>query len=217
MRRLTATLALMLLPAAAVAHPHIFIDTRLELIFDASGRAEAVRVTWVYDDFFSLLMLEDRGLDPDGDGKLTPEEETALVGFDMAWDADYEGDLYVLLNDQRLTLGRPAEFTAGFDGAQITSTHLRRFDVPVSPDNDPLILQVYDPGYYTAYTIVGQPVLSGNGAGCMAQVYEPDRDAANEQLEAMLRELSAQENIEMDFPAIGAAYADEVRVTCSGV
>jgi ABC-type uncharacterized transport system substrate-binding protein len=217
MRRLTAALALMLCPAGAGAHPHIFIDTQIEVIFDASGRAEAVRVTWIYDDFFSLLMLEDRGLDSDGDGKLTPEEEAALVGFDMAWDADYEGDLYVLLNDERLALGRPDEFTAGFDGAQITSTHLRRFETPVTPGKDPLILQVYDPGYYTAYTIVGQPVLTGNGTGCAAQVYEPDRDAANTQLEAMLRELSAQENIEMDFPAIGAAYADEVRVICPGV
>ena len=216
MRLFQAACALMLLPVPVAAHPHIFIDTRLEVIFGASGTAEAVRVTWVYDDFFSLLMLEDRGLDPDGDGRLTPEEEAALVGFDMAWDADYEGDLYVLLNDDRLALGRPAEFTASFDGAQITSTHLRRFGTPVTPGNDPLILQVYDPGYYTAYTIVGKPVLTGGGSGCVAQIYEPDRDAANAQLEAMLRELSAQKNIEMDFPAIGAAYADEVRVTCPG-
>lgn len=216
MRFLQAALALMLVPATGVAHPHIFIDTRLEIVFDPKGRAEAVRVTWVYDDFFSLLMIEDRGLDANHDGKLTPEEEAALVGFDMAWDDDYEGDLFLLLKEERLALGRPTDFTASYDGAQITSTHLRRLETPVAPGNDPLILQVYDPGYYTAYTIEGQPILTGAHAGCMAQVYEPDRAAANAQLEAMLRELAAEDSIEMDFPAIGAAYADEVRVICPG-
>src|SRR5690606_27076890 len=111
----------------------IFIDTEIEVIFDPEGRAEAVRVSWVYDDFFSLLMIEDRGLDADGDGQLTEAEQTALQGFDMGWDADYEGDLFVLLDDQRLALGRPADFTARYDGAQITSTHLRHFETPVPP------------------------------------------------------------------------------------
>ncbi|MBL4915980.1 DUF1007 family protein [Szabonella alba] len=214
--QMVLVLALSLVPRIGAAHPHIFIDTEIEVIFDAEGRAEAVRVSWIYDDFFSLLMIEDRGLDSDGDGQLTEAEQTALQGFDMAWDADYEGDLFVLLNEQRLALGRPTDFTAHYDGAQITSTHLRRFETAVPPAQAPLILQVYDPGYYTAYTITGQPVLTDPPAGCSAQVYEPDRDAANEQLEAMLKEYSAQQDLEMDFPAVGAAYADEVRVTCPG-
>ena len=28
----------------------------------------AIRVTWTYDDFYTLMIMEERGLDPDGDG-----------------------------------------------------------------------------------------------------------------------------------------------------
>jgi polyphosphate kinase len=200
----------------AAAHPHIFIDTGLEVIFDGEGRATAVRVTWAYDDFYSLMMIEDRQLDSDFDGALTADEEAALAGFDMAWDADYNGDLYVEMAGQALALGRPTDWTARYQGGRITSTHLRQIETPMVPGDDPMIFQVYDSSYYTAYTIEGTPVLTGAAPDCAAQVFEPDRDAADKALEDAMAEFSGQDQLEMQFPAVGAAYADEMRVTCPG-
>jgi polyphosphate kinase len=184
------------------------------LIFDAQGRAAAVRVTWTYDDFYSLLMIEDRKLDADYDGRLTPEEEAKLAGFDMDWDADFEGDLYVLAGEAPVALSRPSDWTASYAEGRITSTHLRRLAAPVPP-GAPLVIQVYDPGYYTAYVIAGQPVLTGAGARCSVQVFEPDRAAADARLMAAIEEMGASGNLEMDFPAVGSAYAEEARVTCA--
>lgn len=209
-----ATLVLTMAAAPAGAHPHIFIDTGLEIVLDAEGRATAVKVAWVYDDFYSLVMIQDLGLDPDADGRLTPEEQAKLSGFDMAWDADYEGDLYVLAGDRPVKLGRPQEWTADYRGDRIISLHTRPLEVPV-PVTEPLVLQVYDPGYYTAYTILGQPRLSGPGAaGCSVQVFEPDLTEADRMLQQMLQEYTADQSLEQDFPAVGAAYAEEARVTC---
>lgn len=199
---------------AAQAHPHIFIDTGLEVIFDDQARATAVRVTWTYDDFYSLLMIEDRKLDADHDGKLTPEEEAALSGFDMNWDADYQGDLFVLAGDFQVPLSRPSDWTASYADGRITSTHLRTFTEPLAP-GAPLVIQVYDPGYYTAYYIAGQPVLTGAGDRCTVQVFEPDREAADARLMAAIEEMGASGDLEMDFPAIGEAYSEEARVTCT--
>lgn len=211
---LAAVVALLAGPAAA--HPHIFIDTGLEVIFDEQGRATAVRVAWVYDDFYSLMMVEDLKLDADHDGTLTPDEAARLAGFDMAWDADYEGDLFVLLGEAAQKLGRPRDWTARYEDGRIISTHLRMLDVPLAVGADPLVLQVYDPGFYTAYTILGTPVLSGPGAGgCAVQVFEPDLTEADKQLQAMLQEYTADQSLEQDFPAVGAAYAEEARVTCA--
>ncbi|MFN3972208.1 MAG: DUF1007 family protein [Gemmobacter sp.] len=208
------TLIAALAAPAARAHPHIFIDTGLEVIFDTQGRATAVRVTWTYDDFYSLLMIEDRKLDADYDGKLTPEEEAQLAGFDMDWDADYNGDLFVLAGDFQVPLSRPSDFTATYVDGRITSTHLRSFTEPLVP-GAPLVIQVYDPGYYTAYFIAGQPVLTGAADTCTVQVYEPDRAAADARLTAAIAEMGASGSLEMDFPAIGSAYAEEARVTCA--
>ncbi|MFN4159933.1 MAG: DUF1007 family protein [Gemmobacter sp.] len=208
------TLIAALAAPAARAHPHIFIDTGLEVIFDTQGRATAVRVTWTYDDFYSLLMIEDRKLDADYDGKLTPEEEAQLAGFDMDWDADYNGDLFVLAGDVAVPLSRPSDFTATYVDGRITSTHQRIFTEPLVP-GAPLVIQVYDPGYYTAYFIAGQPVLTGAADTCTVQVYEPDRAAADARLTAAIAEMGASGNLEMDFPTIGSAYAEEARVTCA--
>lgn len=217
MTRLALLALAALLPAApAAAHPHIFIDTGLEVIFDTQGRAAAVRVAWVYDEFYSLMMLSDRGLDADGDGRLTAEETARLNGFDMQWDPDYQGDLYVLDGSGApVGLGRPRDWTVTVQDGRIISTHLRAFDVPQAVGAAPLVLQVYDPGYYTAYTILGTPVLSGQAQGCSVGVFEPDLTEAEAQLQAMLREYTADVDLEMEFPAVGANFAEEARVTCT--
>ena len=214
MRSYVVALALAAVPSGmASAHPHIFIDAGLDVIFDPAGKAVGVRVTWSYDDFYSLLTLEDRQLDTDGDGVLTAPELARLQGFDMNWDADFAGDLHVLMGEDEIALSRPMEATASYEGGRITSTHLRRFGAPVKVGAEPLILQVYDPGYYTAYEITGRITLTAAPARCHSKVFEPDRAVADARLQAALDEIAGSD-AEVQFPAVGAAYADEMRVTC---
>jgi ABC-type uncharacterized transport system substrate-binding protein len=204
----------LVLSSPALAHPHQFIDTGVEVLFGSDGTAEALRITWTYDEMYSLLILEDRGLDPDYDGVLTLQELTTLNGFDMAWDPGYPGDSYALLGEAALNLDRPQDWTVAFEGGKIVSTHVRRLNSPAVVHEVPLIVQSYDPSFYAAYRIVGSPVLSGR-SDCAAQVFEPDLAAADRYLQQALAELNATGDVEGEFPAVGAAYADEVRVTCA--
>lgn len=213
--RTIACLVAILAAQPALAHPHVFIDATIEVIFDAQGRAEALRIGWTYDDLFSMMIVEDRALDPDYDGVLADDAVAQLAGFDMQWDPDFPGDTYPLLDGQPLALGRPEGWTASHDGTRITSTHVRRFETPITIGATPLIVQVYDPSFYTSYVIVGTPVLTG-GEGCTVQVFEPDRAAADEILMAAVAEMAGSADMEGEFPAVGAAYAEEARVTCGG-
>jgi ABC-type uncharacterized transport system substrate-binding protein len=215
MRHVVLIAGMLLAPAAALAHPHVFIDATVEVLFDAAGRAEGLRIGWTYDDLFSMLIIEDRALDPDYDTVLTPEAEATLAGFDMQWDAGFAGDTYALMGGAELALSRPQDVTASYAGGKITSTHVRRFAEPVAVADVPLIVQVYDPGFYTAYSIVGKTLLTGR-EDCQAEVFEPDRSAADEALLAALAEVAADADIEMAYPEIGAAYAEEARITCGG-
>ena len=198
----------------AAAHPHVFIDGGVEVIFNEDGRASALRITWIYDDLTSLGVLSDREMDIDFDGILTPEELAALSGFDMQWDAGFDGDTYALQAAVPLALSGPADWTVSYADAKLTSTHLRRFATPVEIAATPLVVQTYDPSYYVAYTIVSETVLTGAPA-CSAQTFAPDRAAADQILQAAITEMAGGGDTEGDFPAIGAAYADEVRVTCA--
>lgn len=199
----------------ALAHPHIWIDTRVEVIVNAANQATGVRISWVYDDLYSLYVVGDMGLDPDWDGRLTPEEEARLAGFDMNWDPDFAGDTYALSGEVPLALSRPRDWTASYAGGRITTTHLRAFDAPVPVDRTPLIVQVYDPGYYVAYSIPFDPVVTG-GTGCSAEVFVPDLGEAEAALLEALSEYTPDVDLEAEFPAVGANFAEEVRVTCAG-
>lgn len=202
---------------AALAHPHIFIDATLEVIFDADGRAEALRIGWAYDDLYSLTYLVENGFDPEFDGILTTEETARLQGFDMNWEEGFPGDTYALQAGQPLALGRPEAFSAELREGRLVSSHLRRFAAPVAM-TAPLVVQVYDPSFYTAYTIAAMPVLTGaalkEAGACAVEVFEPDRAAADARLQAALEELAGSPDVELDFPAIGDAYAEEAVVTC---
>ncbi len=214
-----AAAALAVLPLTkAYAHPHIFIDAGLELIFDDQTKLSAVRVTWAYDEFYSLLILEDKGLDPDGDGVLTDTEQKSIQGFDMNWTPGFAGDLYALQNDMPLPLSGPLDFTATLKDGRLISTHLRRFDPAIAMTDAPLRLQIYDPEYYTAYTVASDPVLQGH-TGCRARIVVPDPTEASKAFEAALATLGTDQTLDDlavdNFPAIGATFAEEVQLTCA--
>lgn len=210
-----AALLLALFPLPAAAHPHIFIDTGVDVIVDASGRLTQVRVTWVYDDYYSLLITEDMGLDADHDGTLTAEEQARLTGFDMQWIDGFEGDLEAVLDGARLALSGPMEPTAELRDGRIVTTHLRA--VTATPDlaGRTLTLTPYDPTYYTAYEI-SLPVRMVGGT-CMIENLAPDIDAGLEEKRQMLLRIDADADLEeLDIPLMGAEFATQINISCPG-
>ncbi len=204
------------LPFSAAAHPHVFIDTGLEFIVDESGNLTHVRVTWAYDDFYSLLVLEDMGLDPDGDGVLTPEEQAQLRGFDAQWIEGFSGDLDMRLGDVALELSGPLEPTASTEAGRIVTTHLRAVTGSPRLDGAALSVKPYDETYYTAYEVARPVTLTGRD-DCRLERFEPDIDGQLAQMQQMLLRIDADADLEeMDIPLMGAEFATEIRVTCPG-
>lgn len=203
---------ILLLTAATpvVAHPHVFIDSGLRLIVDAQGRASGIEVTWEYDELYSLLNFEDLGLDSDYDGELTEAELSALDGFDLHWIPGYQGDLYVESAAGPVALGPPEGRGVSVHAGRIRSLHLRPFlqSLPAAG----LVLRVYDPGFYTSYTLA---LGVAAGEGCRAEIIPPDLDAAETRLKSKLAAIPANQT-ETDFPAVGATFADKVVIRCGG-
>ena len=210
MRRVLAGLAGIGVAAAmagpVAAHPHVFMDTALEVIRDDAGRAEALRVTWTYDPFFSLVLISERGLDPDGDGTLTEAETAALQGFDMNWEPGFPGDTYAFAGTRAVALSGPRDGVARYEGGRIISSHIRDLAEPVA---GLLVVKNYDPTYYTEYTI-----REVRAEGCGTEIIAPEISEAERELQAALAEIPADVDIEMGFPEVGALFAQEVRVTC---
>lgn len=196
------------------AHPHIWIDTGVEVILDAEGRVSAVRVQWDYDEFYSLLLIEERGLDADHDGTASEAERAALNGFDMNWIAGFEGDTYLRRADQPVTLSAPQDWTADYREGRLRSTHLRRIEPPL-PLDQPLTLSVYDPGYYSAYALPQAPRFTpALPEGCDVTLQKPDPATVDQRLLDLLASYGPDQDPEEDFPAVGAQFAHGFVVTC---
>lgn len=195
------------------AHPHEFVDAGLGFRFDDQGRVTAIEVEWRYDAFTSMLILSDLGMNPAATD-LAAAEAPELQGFDLDWMPGYDGDLWPLAAEAPVPMGPPAAGPATLEAGQVVSRHTRPLLAPLDPAAAALVVQVYDPEFYVAYTVAG--IAPPNGRpGCRVQVMVADMDAAYARLAAMLEELSpGAEDIEGDFPRVGRDFADEVHLIC---
>lgn len=196
------------------AHPHIFIDAGLSLERDAGGRLVAIEVTWIYDELYTLILLEDYGLDPDYDLVLTEAEIDATLGFDLNWNSGFAGGLRLFRGTTELSIGVPVpvSLSLGADG-RMTTTHRR----PVEGDpggSAPIEARVYDPEFYIAFEATGE--MHVTGGACTAELRRADLDAAYAALEREMAAIGGAVAAEDNFPAVGAYFADRVVFTCDG-
>jgi polyphosphate kinase len=161
-----------------------------------------------------MLALEDYGMDPEFTGKVTEAERAELAAIYANWDAGFAGDLYPLLGGRPLDLTGPLQVVADVQEGRLVIAHRRGFPDRPQLGAEELVLQVYDPSYFTAYTIAADPTIRGR-EDCAAEVWGPDWEAASARLLAALEELSGSADPEEDFPAVGADFAEEVRLRCA--
>ncbi|MGI3210204.1 DUF1007 family protein [Roseovarius tibetensis] len=206
--RLFLGLVLCLPVGGAAAHPHVFVDVALRFESDGAGHLTGVEVTWRYDDFFSLLILSDMGMDADGDGVLTDAERARLKGFDLEeWPEGFEGDLYIHRGDEKITLDHPVPTGVALEQGRIVATHRRSFG-PVPADG--VRVEPYDPTYYVDYTLTGPISLPD---GCDHRIAEPDLDESQRAFREMLSELSAEE--EFTGIEVGNLFSDVMVISCA--
>lgn len=213
--RTALLLALLGLPASLAAHPHVFADSRIELLMDGP-LVTAVRVTWTYDEFFSLMLTQDLGLDADADAVLTEEEARALEASVTDWPPDFAGDLVLTHGEEPVPLAGPEDHGVDFVEGRLVETHTRPLATPVSAAGAALRVENYDPYFYVAYAIQPEVALTGAGA-CEAAVIPADPVAAQAEVDALYEGLDvAGAGPEVQLPPVGYAFADRVEVRCDG-
>ncbi len=214
MKRILPLLLTLVMAQPLGAHPHVFIDTGLTLAFGPEGRLQRVKVIWIYDAFYSLLITQDMDLDQDGDGLLNPDEKAQLTGFDMQWVEGFNGDLVITQEGQELALSGPQDVTATFVEGQIVTTHWRDVTQDTAGSGTYEVTP-YDASYYTAYEVT-LPVEILGADQCRSRIAMPDitadLDALRQELFALDRQAQPED---AGLPDIGAKFANKVVVTCA--
>ncbi|WP_019955297.1 DUF1007 family protein [Yoonia vestfoldensis] len=207
------TLIPLLLPMPALAHPHVFVEVEMAVVFDADGSV-GVRLDWVYDAYFSMLVTSDLGIDMDGDLKLTPDEQQMLDEQIAAWPADFNGDLEVVQGETVLPLAPKRDHAMVYQDGIMRETHLRPL-AQVADRSAALTILPYDPTYYVAYTVAGPVTVEGRD-DCTVDIIPANLDAAYSLVEELLYGRPASDvGPDEEFPEVGRSFADTVVVTCA--
>ena len=173
---LWAGLALALSPAAALAHPHVFVEANLEVVRDKAGAVTELRHVWRFDELFSSTVMLD--FDADGDGKLSPEEldEVSSVVTESIGEFNFYTELRLDSKPQEF-IG-PQKIMVDYVDGQVLMFFAATMKSPLEVANRDFRVSVSDPTYYVAMEIADESAvqISGDGAKCSAAVQRPDFD-----------------------------------------
>ncbi|WP_199260388.1 DUF1007 family protein [Paracoccus binzhouensis] len=199
----------------AEAHPHVFIDAGVTFRFDGEGKLGAVGLVWAFDDFSSMLMVEDMEMDQDGDGVLTDDEIARLTAMFSDWPEDFAGDLYLTHDGEPVALSGPLDIAVRYQQGRIIVTHERALLERIRPEDQRIEAQVYDPTYYTFYELAGTPGIRGRD-DCRVAIEKADIAAAQRRYGDELAKLTNDEIMDQGkYPDVGGDFADDMRLECA--
>jgi ABC-type uncharacterized transport system substrate-binding protein len=197
------------LGAPALAHPHVWVTAKAELVYAADGKVTAVRHSWTFDQAYSAFVTQ--GLDKNNDGKLTAEELQDLAKVNTESLADFEYFTHLKANGAKQAFDAPREAKMAFENGAATLF----FHLPLKKPagNRAVALEVYDPSFFVAFAMAeGEDAVTLANApkGCTATVTRPKQVAAAQQQrlsEAFFEALTAASDY-------GAGQANRVIVAC---
>jgi nickel/cobalt transporter (NicO) family protein len=171
MRRIALGLTLLLASLSpAAAHPHIWIDHALTIVFRA-GEPAALRVRWTFDAMYSALLraenVQSRG-DTLSRDDVEQLRKNAFVNL-----AGYEYFLVIKFGEERLKVPEATSFDARLSDGRVVYD----FVVPIDSAGKaaPLEVAVVDPEWYVAFALSKDEPLRQEGGTAECEVSHAER------------------------------------------
>jgi len=153
--RRTACLAVILATTAAAsafAHPHVFINNTMTIVFDGA-MLKGMTFRWVFDDMFSEMILTD--FKPDGEGKFSAKQTAGIKSGAFDNLENYHYFLVFYVDGKRLRKLRIEQFTPSvIDGGKLVYSFFVPLEVPASADEHSVRVTVYDDTYFVAFDLM---------------------------------------------------------------
>ncbi|WP_275785189.1 DUF1007 family protein [Pararhizobium gei] len=178
--------AVCLAPCAALAHPHIFAEARLEIVADATNQITELRNVWRFDELFSSSVVMD--FDKNSNAQLDADElqEVGQTVLDSLQEYNYYTT--IMDNGKSVKVTRPDAIAADYKDGQLLLMFSVKPAEPV-PLKGSMSFGVYDPTMYTAmdFPTDGDLVAVGEQLNaCAHKVVRPDPDEVLAQNQASL-------------------------------
>ncbi|USG63111.1 DUF1007 family protein [Sneathiella marina] len=191
------------------AHPHVWTDMTVEVLFDEKGGVTGLRQIWLFDDYYTAYAIE--GTDLDGDGKPDPAKLDEIMKVNMEQLREYGYFTDAAFNNEPLKLKPVTEMSTRMRGNRLEMSFVTAFETPVASAAKGFTYAIYDPTYYVEmlHAETDNPVvLTGAPAGCTYRLIPPNPDPSAVAQAAMLDASVRGET------GLGAFFAERVSLTC---
>lgn len=191
----------------AAAHPHAWIDVRVDVLFE-SGRIVGLRQTWLFDEYYTAFATE--GFDRDRDGKPDRDQLDALLAENLRNLADYDTFTSVTAAGQRVAVAAPVEASSRMVGSRLEMTFLLPLKSPARTDGV-VEYAIFDPTYYIEMLHADAPDavwLVGAPEGCRHEIVAPSPSIETVTL------AQALDRTQKGGDGLGAQFAERVEIRC---
>lgn len=199
--------------APALAHPHVFVEARSEIVFNDRREIAAVRHVWRFDAAFTAFAVQ--GLDENGDGKLSHEELQPLAKVNVESLAEYDFFTFLDVGEAEAAFAEPQEYWLDFSDGRLTLFYTLPLATPIAAAGKTSELAVFDPTYFVAFEMTReQPfVLADAPADCTLETVRAD--APDDETAAKLAQIPQDvREIPQEFMAVTETLSNNALVTC---
>ncbi|MGL5446719.1 MAG: DUF1007 family protein [Rhabdaerophilum sp.] len=132
----------------ALAHPHVWVIVKSNVLTTPEGKVTAIRHSWTFDEPFSSYAT--LGMDTDKDGKLSREELTPLAKVNMESLHEYAFFTVIKQGQNAISFAEPVDYYLDHDGKALTL----HFTLPVKTGDLAIRdarLEVADPSFFVSF------------------------------------------------------------------
>lgn len=212
---LGAAMALLVASAVpAMAHPHVWIEMRSDVVFNDEGRISGVNLIWTFDDNYAEMALD--GLDGNGDGVYSDAELDPLTRENLASLKDYEYFTVVRFDGEKQAFGEITEYGQIYSNGKLQLHFQVPLTAPLDPRAGKFLFKVYDPEFFIAIDYVTDDPVAVVGAipeACALDVGPVPTGEEVDKTQQMLagKGVDWKPDVAEDF---GALFAQPVSIAC---
>lgn len=201
---------------SAQAHPHMWIEAKMDLQFDAQGQLVSVAQVWLFDEMFSSYAKQ--GLPETAEG-VPPQAELDKIAKDwMSALADPMSHYFTTISQggEVLAVGEPRGVKAIWQSK--TDQLSLRFDLPllqpIFASRLPVTVSVADPTYFVAYSFEEPESVTARTApaSCQAVYKRPNR--LDDQVVARLAAIPPSGVLPPDLQLAAQTLQHRVELSC---
>jgi ABC-type uncharacterized transport system substrate-binding protein len=208
-RILLVTLLALVFASPALAHPHVWVTMKSEVLYAPDGTITGIRHAWSFDDMFSAFATQ--GLESKVKGKFTAEELAPLAKVNIESLKEYDYFTYLSAGNEKTPLLDPLpDYSLDYTDQVLTLHFTLPLEKPVKAKD--LKIEIYDPTIFVDFSFDKKaPVqLVGAPSGCKLDVALP-REMTFQEGKRLSEIPADQQNTSM---AWGAQFANKIVVKC---